>query len=202
MKIELGILLIVLVGCADMKDQPRVEPLEESRFYADGSSARMPVEGTVARGQLRLDAHLYRGLAADGSFATQFPKPLNADMLARGRERYDIFCSPCHDASGDGFGMIVRRGFKRPPSFHEERLRNSPVGYFFDVVSHGFNEMSSYASQIQVEDRWAIIAYVRALQLRREARIEELPADLQRRLRDGESVDTRDEAVSDAGVQH
>jgi hypothetical protein len=187
-----------LLGCADMKDQPRIEPLEASRFYADGASARLPVEGTVARGQLRLDDHFYRGLDADGKFTSRYPMPLTLAVLERGRERYDIFCSPCHDFNGDGLGMIVRRGFKRPPSFHEERLRQSPHGYYFDVISHGFNEMSSYASQIEVADRWAIVAYVRALQLRRESSIAALPAELAERLRQGESVDARaSEEVAD-----
>jgi hypothetical protein len=180
-----------------MKDQPRFEPLEESHFYADGASARLPVEGTIARGQLRLDDHLYRGLRPDGRFATDYPMPLAAAMLARGRERYDIFCSPCHDTSGDGLGMIVRRGFKRPPSFHEQRLRDMPVGYYFDVISNGFNQMSSYASQIPIEDRWAIVAYVQALQLRRQAKLSDLPLALQERLQRGEIVDTGGEVADE-----
>jgi cytochrome c len=190
LRTELGLILLIAVGCADMKDQPRVEPLEESLFYADGSSARMPVEGTIARGQLRLDDKLYRGVGPDGKFSEQFPMSLDAALLQRGRERYDIFCSPCHDQSGDGLGMVVRRGFQRPPTFHETRLVEMPVGYFYDVISHGFNKMSSYASQISVEDRWAIVAYIRALQLRRAAKIDDLPADLQVRLRRREIVDS------------
>lgn len=164
------LLLALGVACRqDMHDQPKVEPFEASDFFADGMASRAPVEGTVARGELRADDHLYRGLDAEGNFATSLPMPLTRDLLERGRERYDIFCAPCHGRTGDGDGMVVRRGFKAPESFHQERLRTSPQGYFFDVMTNGFGEMSSYASQVPVEDRWAIAAYIQALQLSRHA---------------------------------
>ncbi len=158
--------LFALVGCRqDMHDQPRLEPYEVSDFFADGVGARLPVEGTVARGWLREDDHLYRGIGDDGSFATEAPMAVDRALLERGRERYDIFCSPCHGRVGDGRGMIVQRGFKQPNSFHDERLRSMPIGYFFDVQTNGFGEMSSYSAQVPVADRWAIAAYVHALQL-------------------------------------
>ena len=147
-----------------MHDQPRIEPYEESDFFADGVGNRMPIEATIARGQLREDEAFYTGLAGD-QFVEKVPMDLTRKLLERGRERYDIFCSPCHAGVGDGRGMIVRRGFKQPTSFHDPRIRAQKVGYFFDVMSRGFGEMSSYAAQITPEDRWAIAAYIRALQL-------------------------------------
>ncbi len=165
--------LLVLVGgvaCRqDMHNQPRLEPFEASDFFADGMASRKPVEGTVARGELRADDHLYRGVDADGNFATTLPMPMTVDLLRRGRERYDIYCSPCHGRTGDGDGMVVRRGFKAPQSLHQDRLRESPPGYYFDVMTNGFGDMSGYAAQVPVEDRWAIAAYVQALQFSRHA---------------------------------
>jgi len=163
------------VACRqDMHDQPKGEPLEASAFFADGRSARPLVEGVIARGQLRLDPHLYEGKVG-GQLATTFPFEIDAPALERGRERYMIFCTPCHDAAGLGEGMIVQRGMKRPPSFHIERLREAPVGYFFDVMTHGFGAMYDYSDRISVEDRWKIAAYVRALQLSQNARLEDAP---------------------------
>lgn len=167
-------LLLPALGCRqDMHDQPKYEAYEASDFFLDGRASRAPVPGTVARGWLREDAHLYRGIGPDGQFATDFPMPVDAALLARGHERFDIYCSPCHGRTADGEGMIVRRGFKQPQSFHQPRLRQVAVGYFFDVMTNGFGEMSSYAAQVPVEDRWAIAAYIRALQLSRAA-----PAEL------------------------
>lgn len=161
---------LALAGCRqDMHDGPKYEPLEQSAFFADGRASRDPVPGTVARGLLREDPLLETGKDAAGEFASALPLPLDARLLARGRERYDIFCSPCHDRVGNGQGMIVRRGFKQPPSLHGDRLREAPVGYLFDVMMSGFGQMPSYRSQIRVEDRWAIAAYVRALQLSQHA---------------------------------
>jgi mono/diheme cytochrome c family protein len=176
--------LLLSTGCElrqAMYDQQKYEPLEASRFFADGLSARPPVPGTVARGQLRADEHRYQGRVA-GQPAHELPMPLTAALLARGRERYEIFCSPCHDRSGYGNGMIVQRGFKRPPSFHQDRLRQAPVGYLFDVMTNGFGAMASYASRVPVDDRWAIAAYLRALQLSQHAPYDLLPADDQRQL--------------------
>lgn len=175
--------LLVVVGCAwlagcrqDMHDGPRFEPLEASTFFADGRAARMPVANTVARGTLREDEHLYQG-KIDGQLADSFPMPVTAAVMARGRERFNVFCSPCHGRTGQGNGMVVQRGFRAPPSFHEERLRTAPVGYFFDVQTHGFGAMSDYAAQVPVADRWAISAFIRALQLSQHATIDDVPAD-------------------------
>lgn len=171
-----GAILLTALGCRqDMHDQPKYEPYEESDFFADGRASRQPVAGTVARGWLREDDHLYRAVGPDGGFATTLPMPLTRPLLERGRERFDIFCSPCHGRAGDGNGMIVQRGFKQPASFHEARLRDMPLGYFFDVMTNGFGEMSSYAPQVPVEDRWAIAAYVRALQSSRNQAVDSLP---------------------------
>ncbi len=131
--------------------------------------------GTVARGELELDDHFYRG-KVDGKPAETFPMTITAAILARGHERFDIYCSPCHGRVGDGDGMVVARGMRRPPSFHIERLRKSPPGYFFDVITNGFGAMPDYSAQIRVEDRWAIIAYVRALQLSEHATVADVPA--------------------------
>ena len=167
--------LLLLAGCRlDMHVQPRLNPLAKSDFFSDQRSARPLVPGTVARGDLRQDTYFYTGKIGDtpGDF---MPFPVTADALARGRERFDIYCAPCHSRLGDGEGMIVRRGFRRPPSFHIERLRKAPLGYFFDVMTNGFGAMPDYSSQIEPADRWAIVAYVRALQLSQNATPAELP---------------------------
>ena len=171
--------ITLLTGCRqDMHDQPRFKPLAESDFFTDLRSARLPVEGTVARGQLREDAYFYTGKL--GSTPGDFmPFPINLDVLARGRERFNIYCAPCHSQTGDGNGMIVQRGFRPPPSFHTERLRKSPLGYFFDVMTNGFGAMPDYSSQIPPRDRWCIVAYIRALQLSQGATASDLPAGQQ-----------------------
>jgi len=159
-----------------MHDQPKYIPLRESTFFADDRSARPIVAGTVARGELHDDTLLYTG-KVDGKDAAVFPFPIDARVLARGQERFNIYCSPCHGRTGQGDGMVVRRGYRRPPTFHQDRLREAPVGHIFDVVSNGFGAMPDYAAQIKVEDRWAIIAYVRALQLSEHATAADVPAD-------------------------
>ncbi len=159
----------------DMHDQPRYKPLAESRFFRDGRASRPVVEGTVARGQLHEDEHLYTG-KVNGQPAAALPLELTRELLERGRERYDIFCSPCHGHAGYGDGMIVQRGLRPPPSFHIDRLRGSPPGYYFDVITNGFGTMYSYASRVAPEDRWAIIAYIRALQLSQNATPADVPA--------------------------
>jgi hypothetical protein len=164
-----------LGGCRqDMHDQPKLKALRESDFYGDGRSARPLVEGTVARGRLGDDELLDQG-KSEGRDATEFPWPVTGEVMARGRERYDIYCSPCHDRTGGGDGMIVRRGYRRPPSFHLDRLRQAPVGHFFDVISNGFGAMPDYRAQVPVADRWAIIAYIRALQLSQHAPLDAVP---------------------------
>jgi mono/diheme cytochrome c family protein len=164
-------------GCRqDMHDQPKYIPLRQSAFFGDQRSARPLVAGTVPRGHLNEDALLHTGKVGNAD-ATVFPFPVTEQTMARGRERFDIYCSPCHGRTGQGDGMVVRRGFRRPPTFHQDRLRNAPVGQLFDVITNGFGAMPDYAAQIRAEDRWAIIAYVRALQLSEHATLADVPAD-------------------------
>lgn len=167
-----------------MADQPNYRPLVKSEFFADGRSARPAIPGTVARGQLQEDEQFYTGRLG-GEAAATFPFPVTREVLYRGQERFDIFCSPCHDRVGNGQGMIVRRGFRAPPSLHIERLRESRPGYFFEVISRGFGTMPDYAEQIPPADRWAIAAYIRALQLSQQAALTDAPENEQRRLREG-----------------
>jgi mono/diheme cytochrome c family protein len=172
----LALMVGSLVGCDNMRDQARYNPEAPSEYYADGASARPIVNGTVARGQARTDELLYRG-TTDGKLADVFPFPITMDDLQRGRQRFNIYCSPCHGATGYGDGMVVRRGFTRPPSFHIERLREVPVGHFFDVVSNGWGAMYSYNARVSVPDRWRIAAYIRALQLSQNVHGTELTED-------------------------
>ena len=160
----------------DMHDAPRYEPLEASTFFSDGRASRTLIANTVARGQLREDRHLYEGVV-DGKPAETFPMPVTEQVMARGQERFNVFCSPCHGRTGEGDGMIVQRGFRKPPSYHEDRLRNAPAGYFFDVMTHGFGAMQDYSAQLPVADRWAIAAYIRALQFSQRASVDDVPAD-------------------------
>lgn len=180
--IGLVFLLYFAAGCElrqAMYNQPKLDPFEASDFFADGLSARQPVPGTVARGQLRFDEHLYQG-KVNGELAITLPVELSKGLLTRGQERYNIYCSPCHDRTGRGNGMIVQRGLKQPPSFHEERLREVAIGHFFDVMTNGFGAMYSYASLMSVEDRWAIAAYVRTLQFSQNVEFNQLPEEDQR----------------------
>ena len=168
---------LALAGChRDMYDQPRYEPLEASAFFDDGLASRPEVPGTIARGYLQLDDKYFRG-KSDGQLITELPVELNAALLQRGQQRFDIFCSMCHGRMGEGDGMIVRRGFRRPPSFHIDRLRGVPLGHLFDVITHGIGAMPSYAHQVPVADRWAIVAYLRALQMSQYARLDDLPPE-------------------------
>lgn len=168
---------LALVGCRqDMHDAPSYDPLQGTAFFSNGAASRTLVENTVARGQLRTDEHLYTG-KVNGQAATEFPMPITDEVMARGQERFNVYCSPCHGRTGQGDGMIVQRGFRAPPSYHEERLRNAPVGYFFDVMTNGFGAMQDYSAQVTVNDRWAIAAYIRALQLSRHATVADVPAD-------------------------
>ena len=186
------LVLLASAGCRrDMQDQPKMKPYRGTSFFGDGLSMRQPIEGTVARGQLRSDTEYYTGKKSGAAAptgtpgATQpasgtqagaqantypddvdtFPFAVTEEVVKRGRERYEIFCSACHGLTGNGDGMIVRRGFRRAASFNDDRLRQAPVGHFFDAITNGWGAMPSYASQIPVQDRWAIISYVRALQL-------------------------------------
>jgi mono/diheme cytochrome c family protein len=171
-----------LVGCQQkMADQPRYKPLGRSTFFADERASRPLVDGAVARGQLRSDEHLYTGKVG-GKLADSFPFAVTRAVLARGQERFNIYCSPCHDRVGYGQGMIVRRGYRAPPSYHIDRLRQAPAGHFFHVMTNGLGVMPSYAQQIRAEDRWAIAAYIRALQLSQYATLADVPAEPRRQL--------------------
>ncbi|HZR59063.1 MAG TPA: cytochrome c [Terriglobales bacterium] len=170
------VLLAILAGCRqDMHDQPRFKPLAKSDFYADLRSARQPIEGTVARGQLHEDTYFYTGKVGN-LFGDYMPFPVNENVLARGQQRFNIYCTPCHSRTGDGNGMIVQRGFRAPPSYHTERLRKAPLGYLFNVMTDGFGAMPDYAEQIPARDRWMIVAYIRALQLSQAATSADAPA--------------------------
>jgi hypothetical protein len=171
----LPVALLCITACRqDMHDQPRYKPLAGTDFFGDGRSARPLPEGTVARGRLRLDKARYTG-SVDGEDVDYFPFPITRADVTRGQERFNIYCSPCHSRLGDGKGMIVRRGFRRAGDYHEERLVKAPVGHFFDVITNGFGAMPSYASRIEPDDRWRIIAYIRALQLSESATIDDVP---------------------------
>jgi cytochrome c553 len=195
--------LIFLAGCdrLDMYDQPRYEPFEASSFFPDGLSARPRVEGTIPRGGLHADEPFHTGKVGgklvrqvpDAAYRAiydrnprQFGRPfdeigsarLRRLFLERGRQRFDIYCSVCHGRTGNGDGTIVRRGFRAPPSYQIDRLRNAPAGHFFEVITNGFGAMASYASRIDVDDRWAIVAYIRALQFSQNARLEDVPEEL------------------------
>lgn len=177
--LKLGAVLLVLasgVACRqDMHDQPKYIPLRPSNFFGDARSERPLIEGTVARGHLNDDSAFYTGRGADGKFVNTFPFAVTkADML-RGQERFNIYCTPCHDRLGDGNGKIVRRGYRHPPSYHIDRLRQVENGYIYDVITNGFGAMPDYAAQIQPRDRWAIVAYLRALQLSHNASINDVP---------------------------
>jgi len=178
-------LLVFAAGCQirqDMADQPKNLPLSPSPFFEDGRSERPLIENTVARGSI----------AQDDLFVPKesnaFPLPVTADLLERGRERYKIFCTPCHGIQGDGNGMVSMRGMKHPPSYHDARLRQVPNGYIYDVITNGFGGMLSYSQQIPPADRWAIVAYVRALQLSRNAPVSDLPPALRDKLNAGGSA--------------
>jgi mono/diheme cytochrome c family protein len=174
----LGLLAVLaLAGCRqDMHDQPRFKPLAKSDFYADLRSARPQVEGTVARGQLNADTYFYTGYVGKDP-GDYMPFPATVDVLARGQQRFNIYCAPCHSRVGDGNGMIAQRGFVPPPSYHTDRLRKAPLGYFFGVITNGYGAMPDYASQIPPRDRWAIVAYLRALQLSQAATLSDVPKD-------------------------
>ena len=180
-----GVALIALgaTGCRnEMYDQAKAKPLSESTFFANGQNARPIPQDTVARGFLREDKAMYAGIAPSGGFVSELPIPLTRQLLDRGHERFDIFCSPCHGKQGNGQGMIVQRGFKQPSSFHVDRLRQQPIGYFFDVMTQGFGQMSSYAAQVSPEDRWSIAAYLRALQLSQNAPVTVLSPEDKKKL--------------------
>jgi cytochrome c553 len=171
-----SIFLVFLTGCRrDMFLQPSEKPLERSDFFRDNDMASRPLPAhTVARGQLDEDEAFYRGMIGT-NLVTQFPMPVTREVLLRGQERFNIYCAPCHGRSGEGNGMIPQRGYPSPPSYHTERLRTVPVGHFFDVITRGYGVMYSYANRVEPADRWAIAAYIRALQLSHDAKISDVP---------------------------
>jgi len=180
-----ALLSVVAGGCQirqDMADQPKNTPLSPSPFFDDGRSERPLIENTVARGSIA-DEDLFVPKESNA-----FPLPLTPELLNRGQERYRIFCSPCHGIQGDGNGMVSMRGMKHPPSYHDPRLRQVSNGYLYDVITNGFGGMLSYSAQVPPADRWAIIAYVRALQLSRNAPVSELPPDVRAKLPGGGSA--------------
>ncbi len=183
MRTDLKLCAVVLamaaaMGCRqDMQDQPKFIPLRPSEFFADGRSERPLIQGTIARGHLDDDAAFYTGKGPDGRFIETFPFPVTRGVIERGQERFNIYCAPCHDRLGNGMGMIVRRGYRKPPSYHIDRLRTVPNGYIYDVITNGFGAMPDYAAQIEARDRWAIVSYVRALQLSQNAPLHDVPPE-------------------------
>ena len=181
--ISVGTLLITF-GCTynPMRDQPRYEPLEASQFFPDNTSARPVVPGTISNNYDVTNEWFYSGKTPDGQLVDAFPFPVTMEVLKRGQERFNIYCSPCHGLSGMGDGMIVQRGFSHPPSYHQDRLRNAPIGHFVDVITNGYGQMYSYAYRVKPADRWAIAAYIRALQLSQNASVNDIPADQRQQL--------------------
>ena len=193
---------LAVAGCRqDMHDAPRYEAFERSEFFGDERSMRPQVEGTVARGQLREDAALFTGKSG-AAFVARVPMAVTPAFVQRGRQRFEIYCAPCHGVAGRGDGIVVRRGFRVPTSFHVDRLRAQPDGYYYDVITSGFGAMPDYAAQIPVPDRWAIVAYLRALQLSQHASFAALPPELQQRVRAGASAAPPADARPGEGTRH
>ena len=172
----LGLCMLLTACRQDMHNQPRYKPLAESEFFDDHRSARPFINGTVARGHLRIDEARYSG-QIDGQDVDQFPIPIAKADIERGETRYNIYCSPCHSRVGDGNGMVVQRGFKQAASFYSDKLEKAPVGHIFDVITNGYGAMASYASRIEPDDRWRVVAYIRALQLSESASVNDVPAE-------------------------
>lgn len=176
--LSMGLGLLLLTGCGEqrMVAQAKYEVFEASTFFDDGRSARELVPNTVARGQARLDTLLYSG-TEEGAPATRYPFPVTQAVLERGQERYGIYCTPCHGYDGYGQGIVVQRGLSPPPSLHEARLREAPPGYLFGVITNGIGAMYSYDYRVAPEDRWAIVAYIQALQLSQSATLDDVPTE-------------------------
>ena len=180
--LAVAMIALLATGCRqDMHDQPYYEPFETSDVFDNGTTNQPLPAGTVARGLLKEDTHYWFGRDEAGQLVDELPRQIegNRPLLERGQERFDIYCSVCHDTSGSGRGMIVRRGFKQPQPLYEERLKDMPLGYFYDVATNGFGVMPAYKKQIPEDDRWAIAAYIRVLQLSQGSTLEELPANVQ-----------------------
>ena len=192
LKFLLTVLIGIFVGCSqerpsknppihlnpNMDDQPKYEAMEESKFFKDKSSMRMPVPGTIARGRLNENSEYFLGKKADGTFVEKMPVSISLPLLRRGQKRYEIYCTPCHGGTGAGQGIVIKKGFLAPQSYHIDRLRNIEDGYIYDVISNGIRNMPSYGYQVPVADRWAIVAYVRALQRSQNATINDIPEDV------------------------
>jgi cytochrome c553 len=173
-----------LMACRqDMFNQPRYKTFAADPFFPDGASARPIPPHTVARGHADLDTEYFQGLTKDGKLVETYPMPVTRAVLERGRDRFDIYCAVCHGRTGEGNGMIVQRGFPSPPSYQITRLRNAPAGYFYYVITNGYGVMYSYASRVEPADRWAIAAYIRALQLSRDGTLDDVPPDQRAKLR-------------------
>lgn len=169
--------LLALGACRQkMANQPRYDPLEPSDFFADGQASRPRIAGTVARGELSGNPFFDTG-KVNGQVADGFPMPVTLDLINRGHSRFDIYCAQCHGRAGDGNGMIPSRGYRRPPSFHTEPLRAATSGHLFDVMTNGFGAMPPYGKMIPPQDRWAIVAYIRALQLSQNATVADVPVE-------------------------
>jgi len=193
----------LLAGCRqDMHDTPRYEALEESDFFADKRAMRPIPEGTVARGDLRQDDVFYTG-KLDGELVQTLPAQVTMDkaLLDRGEQRYNIYCAPCHSPIGDGNGTVVQRGYKRPSSYHDPRLRGMAIGYFYDVITNGFGQMPDYAAQVTPADRWAIAAYIRVLQRSQAGSVEDVPAEHRGAL-DGKTPAGASDASHGEGAAH
>jgi mono/diheme cytochrome c family protein len=178
--------VLALTGCRqDMHDQPKYKPLGETAFFPDKRQSRPDIANTIARGDLRDgDPEFYTGKSSKDAKADVevFPIAVTQEFIERGHQRFDVFCSPCHGRLGNGLGMIVRRGFKQPPSYHIERLRTAPVGHFYDVITNGYGAMYNYAAQVTPRDRWAIISYIRALQFSENQKVDQLSAEAKAKL--------------------
>jgi hypothetical protein len=171
--------LFILSGCSNMETQGRYQPLQESAFFPDGRSARPPVPGALPFGIPEEDDVYFTGLTEDGMFVETMPVEISLEMLERGRERYDIYCAPCHGLDGYGQGMIVQRGFPAPQSFHIDRIRQAPDGHIYSAIANGFGRMFAYDYRVPPADRWAITAYIRVLQFSQQASMDQLPPDEQ-----------------------
>lgn len=198
--------LAALAGChQDMWNQPKYKPLTMSTFFGDTQASRALVAGVVPYKGARTDDFFYRGREGD-QFASTFPAQMRIDeaMLRRGKERYEIFCTPCHGVLGDGKGFVASRGFetKQPANMHEQRLREMPPGYFFDVITNGFGTMYSYASRVNVEDRWAIVAYIQALQVSQNASLADVPESERNALLNPQPQPAEGQGASEYGTAH
>ncbi len=191
------IALVLIAGCfrglpsdkppihiiRDMFNQPRYNPQAESRFFPDSAAMREPEPGTVAWHGADDDSVYFHGVDSKGNLVKQSPVPVTLKLLKRGQQRFNIYCSPCHSRLGDGKGIVVSRGFLPPPSFHTDRIRNFPDGQIFDTITNGVRNMRSYGSQVKVADRWAIVSYIRALQLSQNAPLEDVPQEMRGNLK-------------------